>query len=354
MTNPSITNDSINNLKQIKLVTFNAWLLRTPVGLDISKDIDKRVKIIPQSIADTGADIIFLQEVWGEKIQEDIIQQFKNLGYEYFVKAYEKNILSPIKSFFGNGLLIISKFPVKNNPDFLVFDKYTRFDENFVNKGAIHAQVYIKGVGEIDLFNAHLGAVTYISKNQSYNQKESERRYLQAKQLVHWIREIQSYSKISIIAVDLNAHDKHYEQGRFVNKSSKEYALFTDNCDYGNLNMIDTFKFFNKNNSNKQESFSYDRKNFYVSDGYFKEGPSENLDYIFISKRPESFIQSSSLVFKEKFEVISENDKKVNIGLSDHYGIMTTLMVPMREKIGFDFNQSISSKISENQEVKVQ
>ncbi|MCP5762569.1 hypothetical protein NL346_28670, partial [Klebsiella pneumoniae] len=63
--------------------------------------------------------------------------------------------------YFGNGLMILSRFPIAREQPALAFENFTRADEVFVRKGAIAVEIEAPGGLRLLVCNSHLGAVSF-------------------------------------------------------------------------------------------------------------------------------------------------------------------------------------------------
>jgi endonuclease/exonuclease/phosphatase family metal-dependent hydrolase len=368
--------------QQIKVLTFNAWLVVTPVGLTFSKDIDTRIELMPDKIAETGADIIGFQEVWNVDQRDYLISELKKRGYPFSAYSSETekrnllegntyqtigdvvkdafdesplNLIEAIRRKMGNGLLIVSKYKLSVRVDQLRFSDYTRGDEFAVIKGAIRTQVEIPSYGWVDLVNAHLGAVgEQLDENgrfYDYNDSQIAERHDQSYELAQWLNKLgyKDSSRRLIMTVDLNSHYNPWNpklHSYDTSFSSVEYATYAKSdstilpiwnplgqrkCPQGSFtsndachpriafNFLDTYKTIN---GYTKTDFSFDKKNNpYASGGYFSGIPPEFIDYIFVNSSKYFHVLDSSMVFTEK---LSDTVGQPTF-LSDHYGIITTL-----------------------------
>src|SRR5690606_23823698 len=121
---------------------------------------EERSLLIPPVVKESGADIIFLQEVWSDYFRQKLIKGFKDQGYPY--AAYSG-------SGWANGLLTISKYPLSKTSR-LTFSRNTSFDETLVAKGAILNKVTLPFLGELLVVNTHLGATSFEENFNSFNE----------------------------------------------------------------------------------------------------------------------------------------------------------------------------------------
>lgn len=308
----------------LNVLTLNTWLLRTPLGFDLASDINSRAKLIPQKVVELGAEIVILQEVWHPTLRRELFSAFTRLGYPYstWKEENEREIdrrdfllkfgsLTKLKELsreiMQSGLIIFSKYPLKPDIQKLVFRDHTRADEVFVEKGAVKTQVFLPKVGWADLYNAHLGAVSFDGETQDFNAKECFARKCQTSELSDWIRKTQD-SEFRIMGVDLNAHYHGYHAGKYQNDISEEFSMMICPPPYG-AGLIDSFTF--RNGIGEEPAFTDESKNPYKNSGHFASSPDAVLDYVFASRNKHFEPLHSRLVFNQEC-------------LSDHYGVLSS------------------------------
>jgi hypothetical protein len=318
----------------LKVLSLNAWMLKLPiVRISISKENGERTKILPGAIAETGADIVVFQEMWIGDVRNKIVKAMKALGYPYAAARSKKFNIKPLRGIMGNGLLIVSKFPLDTKTELLRFQKRTRADEYFASKGAIKTRAQIPEVGLVDLYASHLGAVSYEPKLGTYNPKQEESKSHQAGQLVQWIGKTRT-EEIQILGVDLNSHYRSMESGVFTRVPSFVYTFFADPIQ--GLGLIDTFRELNgfpPAGTLNSPDCTYCMDNVYAATGLFGNAPSEVEDYVFINRNNRLIPTDSVRVFTEDLsgqadELRAAHElKKVPKHLSDHYGVLTTFKI---------------------------
>ncbi len=285
----------------LSVLTFNSWLLRTPLGIDLAKDIDERVRRLPQRVAALQPDIILLQEIWHSPFRKLLADEFLRVGYPYSTEPRHHGWLR-----MGDGLQIISRFELDSLKHHS-FSIHTRFDERFVEKGAIKVRVKVPQLGWIDIYNSHLGAVTYNTKKREFHRSQCESRYVQSLELKKWILETRT-SETAILGVDLNVHRLHHENGVYLSIPSKEFALMITGQPHG-AGFVDTFS--QLNGTENHGGCTFHNSNPYRASGYFGSDPCATLDYLFLANTSPLVPVSSEVVL----------DKPA---LSDHYGVLTT------------------------------
>lgn len=319
-----------NDSQQIKVLAFNAWALRTPIGLELSKDLDVRLPLIPQKICELGVDIVGFQEVWDQSDMQFLVEKLKSCGLNY--SAYDESAFhdgprtsNPLAQILGrtmgNGLLLVSRYPlsnvVLNEPiQKMSFTDATRLDEIVTNKGAIKTRVQLPKLGWIDLFNSHLGAITFDHDTKSYDSGNLDDHYLQAQELAQWYPQVRSrLENIFITDLNLSYFEYHSENG-YTNNFSSPYKLMLS------LGLRDAFADI-RPRRNDILDFTFDSKNPYVSSGYF--GHDEAIDFIFINQQSRLKPIQAEIVFNTPYDEIKTNE--IPGYLSDHYGVLVTFEI---------------------------
>ena len=276
----------------MKIVSLNTWLLETPwVGLNLSKDLSQRFKKLPFELLKQNADIIFLQEVWKKRFKRSLTKALESHGYysDFQSHKWMTNM--------DHGLMIFSRFPIVHK-EILSFKETTRFDEKFVKKGALHIVIKHPELGEVSLYNTHLGAMSF--ENDSYHSDHLERHRRQRKKLMDFISSSHQ-NRPFLLGADLNISPTIQDGPREDYREFIETLFLEDTWDYKN-----------------HHGHTYSLSNPYVGSGTnssFKV--SEKIDYIFFSKNSPFKTQRSELVF----------NKPLDSGhfLSDHFGLFSEL-----------------------------
>lgn len=311
----------------LKIVTYNTWLLDLPFNMG-SRDIAARLNIIPQELAKLDADIIALQEVWSPRARQKLASEFYKKGYLY---SQEESLPANwlLRGWLGNGLLVVSKYPLAHisnqNERVLSFSTFTRPDEYFAGKGAVHMRVQIPDFGEISFYNTHLGAVSFNPKAQAFDSSHEQSRRQQSRELIEFIRKTHEERPI-ILAGDFNAHFKTYHQGGYTEEYGEDYKSITcttgaaDNC----LNLLDSYK--SLNTDAKVKATASPLTNQYIGASYFYKNPAPEqvIDYIFVSSSSAMKVQESKIVLTEKLKIPNRSGE---LPLSDHYGVLTELQL---------------------------
>lgn len=310
--------------KKISILTYNAWMVDAPFNLS-SLDIPARAKAMPQALSETGADVIALQEVWPDKYKIQFIQEFKKYGY---IHSFYKNLSSGIlyRGYVGNGLLILSKIPLQipksNNEVAMSFSDFTRLDEYFSGKGALHVNLLLTEKKVISFYNTHMGAVSFEPEKKTYNLKHESVRQSQGQELFQFIKTTSS-SNSMILVGDFNVNFKGSDKENLPALPATDFQRLTclpisENC----LGLKDSFTSIH---GDKVTEFTVDAEmNHYIdrSPIYRYHAPKRTLDYIFVSDDAFFKIKSSKIVLKD---LLILPDRKESLPLSDHFGVLTEL-----------------------------
>lgn len=295
----------------VKVLTFNTWLLESPFfQLNIAKDIQWRLKQLPFLLKESGADIIFLQEVWKPKFKKFLQQEMKKLGYYASFVHTGKSIT------LGNGLMILSRFPFKNRCELHTFKKFTRFDESFCQKGVLTNVIEHPKLGDVTLANAHIGSENF-NPGKGTNSLHLKRQVNQKKEMILFLKRIMGRTSHFIFGADLNIHDHPWDKDKKTFDQSKyQYGY---ELTLNDLNLLDSYRVVHSNQSDKHYSCeTYSSKNTYTKGlSNFGFSLDERVDYIFTHEKSGFEIVNSQIIFQESLAP----DKL----LSDHYGVMTEL-----------------------------
>lgn len=315
--------------KTLRILTYNTWLLPW-----VAPKVRDRLKQLPDQLASTQADVLALQEVWEDRHAEILRMELAARGYPTFVRARSKHFSasrsSPWRSlqgFKGNGLVIVSRFPLLKSPSSLTFTDHTTPEEWFVEKGALSASFEVPNWGRLDVINAHLGSVDFKKSAAVFAPNQRLRQKRQLHELVEFsLRHAPLPNQgAQIIALDANHHLDLWdsESRAFVSgMRAPTYLEFTQA-----LELWDTFHDLPGNLFNKSylgpSAYTFDQKNAWVKSGHFGKGPSEFVDYIYLKKTPLLSPKSSCVTLKG-------DPTQGRAPLSDHYGVLTELQVERR------------------------
>ncbi len=160
---------------ELTLLSYNAAFLPW-----VSKALVERRSSFAEETSRVGADIIALQEVWSAKSRRILIRDYKKSGYPY--SAYINTKFTP-KGIIGNGLLVVSKFPIQS-VEFYRFRAFTRPEEFFAGKGALIATIEHPDFGPLQIVNTHLGAIGFQRPALGFNARDLIRHRRQMDELI--------------------------------------------------------------------------------------------------------------------------------------------------------------------------
>ncbi len=286
----------------LKVLTLNTWLLSV-LGHPIGKDQEMRAEKIPQTIADLGADLIAMQEVWPNHYKESLTEEFARLGYPY-------SFFNKRKIGMGNGLMIISKYPIISAELAPIFKSHTRLDEQLAGKRALHVEVLISDTLTIDFYTLHAGALSYDEKLGNYNRLQKARQRAQYIEFKNWMQSTRKHA-ISIIAGDFNADYRTLSGGHFLPDYSDDYLELTDRACSEQEDLSNSFLIANHMDQFSTAIPTYSVENAYVAGGLFASAPSETEDYVYSCGISKDRMIESKVIFKDNL-------------LSDHYGLTTS------------------------------
>lgn len=321
--------------KKLTFACFNVWAVDLPIPRMIfedSKDTDDRMQMIPYKLAESGADIILLQEVWQPRRKKALAEKLKHLGYPYHTFQIPEKSWWSLK--WGNGLMIVSKYPIDPKVDLLTFKNSTRSIEGFALKGAIMARVSVPCVGWVEVVNTHLGAFSTLKskgKISHFNHEHLRLKYEQTLELRNFLKE-KSTSEFMVLAGDFNTHFYSLKEGNYVEEFATEYEILTRpeapaNHGTGAPVFLDTYRAANGFECKK--AFTYDtNENQYAKKGLFQTEPPGVLDYIFLKKSDRAKVLESRVIMHERPSILDKLRYKMNSipsQLSDHFGVLATI-----------------------------
>jgi endonuclease/exonuclease/phosphatase family metal-dependent hydrolase len=305
--------------REIRVLTFNAWFLPGIQGvIEISKDDTLRLEKMPDLLASTGADVIALQEVWTGAARDALKEAMYERGYKFVAEKEDvewSKWLCLQGMLIGNGLIVFSRYEIGPDIHQTVFSNYTRMDEYFTVKGAIHFQINLPDIGWADFYNTHLGAVSFDPATSDFDPKQMETLSQHAEEFVEFISNHQS-TPTQIVAGDMNQHPFKWDPKarKHLPERGPVYEILTDK---GSL--LDTFWGYRRP---ADSIYTFDKnKNCYVFNGAFAESPDEYLDYIFVKAGNQALRVVESTIVLDR--PIDQLDDGRQIFLSDHAAVLT-------------------------------
>ncbi len=296
---------------ELTVLDFNAYLLN---GIGSNLHVDERLKIMPEQLASTNADIITLQEVWEIEHRTLLIEELSKLGYPHAI-FYEKPEGRTGWDKLGNGMLIFSKFKPASEPKFEQWKTWTRLLERKSSKGVMRVDLEVAEGKIVSVFNAHTSTKQFTE--DGYKPKHIAKRIEQVEQITSFMKKASEETEgaTQIVGLDLNTHPTTWNNDAkiFGTEPASEYVRLLED---GNL--VDSYEDAHPGHN---EVTADHTNNAWCSTGVFKKEPSTFIDYVMTTKG-QSKVVSSEIVFREQFDYV---EPAFSAPLSDHYGILTKI-----------------------------
>ena len=319
LTSVSLFGGNVAQARDLKVLTLNTWLLSI-LGVHVGKDMKQRTLIIPREIAELNPDLVALQEAWPNHDKSELINEFKKWGYPY-------SFFVPREVSLGNGLILISKFPMLKTAVKKPFKEITQSDDIFARKTVIYAEIALSPGEHLDFFTTHLGALSYEKDIGAYNPKQRKRQLTQYQEVRDWVMEMHQNPKM-ILAGDFNGDYRELQGGQFLPEYNPGYQNLIQGSCGGGVDFTNTFLEANHMDASSIPIPTYDyQHNPYAGEGLFSGAPSETEDYIFACGfKPEDITQSSVVLNQPVPADLPEleGQKILPLRLSDHFSVMTT------------------------------
>jgi endonuclease/exonuclease/phosphatase family metal-dependent hydrolase len=289
---------------QLSVLTYNAWL--GPAF--VARDAEYRANRIPFVIAQTGAHVVALQEVWLPKYREALIAAFARHGYPHVASA--QGTQGRIRGVYVNGLLTVSRLRISRQRLYEYRD-YTSCDEFFVRKAALSVAIEMGEHGLLAITNTHLGAVDFSKRTNAFVPLHRRRQLAQIDELCTFL---DGSSEPIVVLGDFNTHFCEWNARR----SAFDVQIPDQHYRYlcNKLNLADAIV----RDQNTHACNTFVRRNPYVAGNRFAHGPDECNDYILFRGGPSFNCQKATLV-------LTEPDSSSGKPLSDHYGVLATFQV---------------------------
>ena len=329
----------------VRVLTLNTFLL--DVNLRSRQTSIQRLPLIAPEVCRLEPDIVVLQEVWGGDYRRYLEDAFAQRGWPFSTHACPipmacastrwatglaaiggvsalqvprtsrwsrrmflgaaagSMFLAGTAAFaahtlrdFGNGLLIISRWPIVETTA-MSFRTHSRLDEALVYKGAIRARIRVPGVGDLDVVNTHLGARTFEISKGAYSPATVRANDQQVDELVAWLRSgagsVRDPAAAKVVAGDFNFNPWVVSKGKITGQRSPSYGKLVDAEPRG-LGLTDSFVAANAMNA---DGFTGGTATAYgaAPAGETRPKPPERIDYIFACQNIG--VQSSEVVLND-------------------------------------------------------
>jgi exonuclease III len=312
----------------LKVLSYNTYLL--PADNLAQATSDQRLYYLPDALARTDADIIILQEVWTERSQQSLKTAMKAKGYEGYILD-SKSLVLPF--FLGSGLMIFAKnnFRPAGQPEFQAWRENAGFDRA-AKKGALRVPFQINGIGRVEIYNAHTSFLPWDADNHDYNYTEKDILLSQIQQLSDWAR--QSNANIKILGADLNTAPFVWDRAMGGFDSSRANGF------YDRIRQVFDDPFAHVKPECPFTCDTWDNQNNeLIANGLFgsRDGslydpePNAKYDYVMFSG-PGTKVIKTGTAMHETF-TLTYNGKQIRAPLSDHFGIITELAIPLQSPL---------------------
>ena len=281
---------------RVRLLTFNAGLLKMFGRSVPTPYVPERLAHLPAEVRSLHADIVLLQEVYGEATRRGVVEALRDV-YPYASVPY-------IRRRFGlaNGLMTLSRFPTTSASTLF---RDAPVDEAWLDsKGLLTTTHALPNGEELHCVNLHTTAGGLFSHPESG--KIDFIRALQVEQVLEHQRNLNS---LVLIAGDLNA-------GPSVSDSNFRQIL--------NAGFVSLHDFLH----GEILEPTWDPSNPLNIDGPHKHCPPQRIDHVFARKKDIEGARvapiSSEICLKDAIVPAAAKQK---VSLSDHYGLLTELEI---------------------------
>lgn len=259
---------------------------------------DQRLHLIPESLMNTTADVLCIQEIYNAADKQVVIQGVKDI-YPYAVYYQKKR-----KGGAGwhSGLLILSKYPI-NASSFELYKRNPLVEKMFADKGVLCAQVNLNGT-DIAIANTHttVGGGVFNTESGRVNRIRNQ-------------QVIQAYQCAKSFGTDSYMVLGDFNAGPGV--SEVNYQTLLDSL------MVDTY--LSATRKDTTELFTWDPLNPLNAGGYFTTSPPQRIDNIFVSQQmvQQYKIAEVRTILTEEVLVVDS----IGYPVSDHYGYQVRFQV---------------------------
>jgi endonuclease/exonuclease/phosphatase family metal-dependent hydrolase len=319
---------------EIKLLNFNAGLLRVPGKGELVHEVDLRAQALPDRLSafiqSQHPDIILLEEVWEDGHQQSVKSSLENLGYQVEIPLGQEGAFAPFTKeslislidvgYHGStGLIVAWNTTTIQSLSNLVVDSYgprnlIAYYEAGTAKGLVFGHFNMLSTGTPIFFLGVYSTAMDVNPKDGSILDSDDARQLQKVNL----GQIELVSKI----VKDNAHPN--EVRVIMGDFNTGPGLADDN-----FNLLE--KGLGLYSLMPAEGATWDRNNRLVKEGAYPNDPTSVIDHIFVGGTDKTSFEpkSSSLTFvneklgKAVSSFFGPNSMEY-FPLSDHYGLFVT------------------------------
>jgi endonuclease/exonuclease/phosphatase family metal-dependent hydrolase len=294
---------------ELKFMTFNSAFLPF-----VSKKYFDRRRIFAAEISRLKPDIIALQEVWMPATRRKLIRDFRQAGYSY--SGWVKSGSFFPRGVIGHGLLVVSKFPIVEPVKFKAFTDFTRSEEYLARKGILEVLIAVPGLGDLRVFDTHLGAITYDASSADFRRSDLDDVGIQLETALDFIRQENQEGRPFIFAGDFNFHPTSWIPSQGSYSATEFRTLYSRVKD--RLGAQDVFPMSTAlRDPESWLTFDFSRNPLIPrprGPRAFSTDPRSRFDYIWFPESSPLRLKSSRVVMNGKQGPI----------LSDHFAILAT------------------------------
>lgn len=280
-------------MREISLLTFNAGLLSAFGGLlEPAPFVRERLTSLPRALADFGADLVLLQEVYD---WNNVHFVFREARYCY---PYGETPRKSRRCSFGSGLVVLAREPVTT--EFHSFRAGIWEERLLAERGFL----VVRTLFGLSIVNFHVTAGGIFRSPQSAATERTR-----ARQIEEMLIAVGRSETTLVLAGDLNA-------GPNVSDSN-----------YRRLDLegfVDVFALMNP----QLNTPTWDPANPLNTGGPHRNSPPQRCDHIFV--RSQDLIRNRLEVVRSDVVLTDPmvSTPSGNVTLSDHYGVAVTFRVP--------------------------
>jgi endonuclease/exonuclease/phosphatase family metal-dependent hydrolase len=310
--------------KTLRVLSYNAYLLEADANGGAT--LKQRLAKLPQALADTGADVIIMQEVWGIKNRSQLAEAMQALGYAG--QAKETPSLWP-PYHYGNGLYIFVKAPLTfvGQPVAKQFPATSMLNfDGFTTKGVVVTKVAVPDVGNVSVAAAHTGYLPFDKDKHEFDLTQEDKLMTQVKTITDAVAAADT--DVKILGIDVNTPPQHWDGTALaydMTRQTKPYAAFLA------AGLTDAMGSAESVTCGECSTWDNDR-NAFIKAGHFAgtpgvdTDPNERIDYVFFSGSGVK-ATTASLALEAEHEFVVDGVIK-QLPLADHYGVFTELSLP--------------------------
>lgn len=163
---------------ELRVLTLNVGLLRVRLLgrtlLEVAH-LDERLRALPPALADTGADVICLQEAFSPRHRDVLVDGLRNTHpYAALCDGGRRRLT--------HGLLVLSRTPLRD-VSFTRFTAVQPWQRLLVRPGVLTATVTAPGIGDVRVLDVHATAGGGVGPEAPRVERLRDRQLLQASQL---------------------------------------------------------------------------------------------------------------------------------------------------------------------------